>query len=1419
LWRKKISFVELTLFQANIQLSKSKDGLWNFERLSTGKGGGGGSFDWAIDLSGVEIRGGRLGLVDSSETKGDNSERSDSLSVEPMNFKNMQLGELNVALSGYIDAETKSVSLEHLSFVSMKDGFHLRNLSGSFYVDKKKVDVADFDLETDSSEIQLKCSMDNVDLLGGVTLPELRDKMIRVDLAARKFAFDDLKRFLPDLSFLNGSISAAAIIDGKFGDFAIRKLDVKTGSSDLRLAGTMKNLHKPSRLYMDVGFGESVLHPQDVNELLPKFNIPDLSGLGNVRITMLQYRGEPLNFTTRFDATTENCGRMSAEAHLDIRSQLLKYEATASGVHVDLAKITGNENLASSFNFVGTIHGSGTTLEDLNSAMKIEIDSSRIFGQFVNQSQITAEASNRTVNAYLALFSNPMQVYASCTLNDANPDLRKYSVGTSVIGLNLARLTGNSEYESDLTFKLNADGSGESLDVLNGNLDLMVLPSVFRGRELKQTNIRVFLDQQDARNKALTVNSNIVDALVQGNFDIMGVATLVRDIAEGVRKTTGSKTSVVDSSLTVRGGLARNEKGLWTANSEPLESGKSTPSRMQNLAYKFNFKDLAPLSVVLGTDYVDARGSVEGTVRGRRENLSLGGNIKLRELYFAAGSSNVLIQNGNLKFQLEHLSADSILANLRSRVDAEIKSFYFGSAVLSDVKIGFGYKDFLPTVSGRATIDTQLTVQISGVADISKRAYSIQLDTLVVDYKGYRWENDGRIAAVYDRPDVDVSKCSFKRGPEIISVLGRFSPRTENDLRLEVSQFRLNGLQSVFGKSDQGKSGLDGVLNLSANITGTNLEPILKLDFVADSIQYRAVALGRCIGKLWYVNKTSNVDLTWNIENFARDRSASLVLTGMLPVDLSLAGVENRLIESDMNVSLRTSDFPLSILDPFVQGVRNIDGTLNSDLRMSGTAGDPNYGGYVAVQDGQVRLEANNIQYLFSGRLEPNGDTIHIAALEVKNIPKDRSDGVVNVTGDIELNQFQLKNFDLVARGKLLALSESSKKSTKSVYGNLVVDFGEDGVRYRGNFESSRLAGTVLITEGNLIFPPAEYVEGYGTWPGSFAYGVIDDTSRVIYDSTQAGQVDLRSLYAKSVANSRNRRKLETSIFDGFYYDIVVETQRDIQADMIFNGLTGEELVATLSGKIFLRKTGGQNLLFGDVNISDPSVFKFWYRKLDATGKLRFNGDLNNPELNITAKYEGLHTDTTRGSTRNQRVLVTLTITGTKDQPKLTWSMSIEGEPRIGDVESDALSFLLTGKFERELTTGERQNMAVSFSDLGYSSVSSLLSGKLTDLLHNELGIIKSVEYQYMGGDILQGAQLSVSGNIGQTAIFRFGGRIFNDINSTNVNIEFPLGEIFRNRALRNLYLELERKSTLVKPEDERTTSSYGARLYYRIAF
>jgi hypothetical protein len=258
--------------------------------------------------------------------------------------------------------------------------------------------------------------------------------------------------------------------------------------------------------------------------------------------------------------------------------------------------------------------------------------------------------------------------------------------------------------------------------------------------------------------------------------------------------------------------------------------------------------------------------------------------------------------------------------------------------------------------------------------------------------------------------------------------------------------------------------------------------------------------------------------------------------------------------------------------------------------------------------------------------------------------------------------------------------------------------------------------------------------------------------------------------------------------------------------------------------------------LTGQVDVSNRSYYYF-IKKFEATGKLLFTGDILNPELDVSATYEGIHDTTSAqpqvshtqstgisGTSRAPQVLVTLKITGTRNEPKTKISLQTKTFSdkdwfnwKDGDDEANAVSFILAGQFRNELT--DQQRMGLIGTNLGFALAWGSVTGLISEQLRRSTsGYIQSMDVIYVGGQFSQSTDLRLTGQVGE-AVYRMGGRVLNDIANTNVSVELPVSYFVNSERYRNLILTLERRVEGIQNTEEQRRLSNGVRLFYRIIF
>jgi hypothetical protein len=358
-----------------------------------------------------------------------------------------------------------------------------------------------------------------------------------------------------------------------------------------------------------------------------------------------------------------------------------------------------------------------------------------------------------------------------------------------------------------------------------------------------------------------------------------------------------------------------------------------------------------------------------------------------------------------------------------------------------------------------------------------------------------------------------------------------------------------------------------------------------------------------------------------------------------------------------------------------------------------------------------------------------------------------------------------------------------------------------------------------------------------------------DDTSRTAPKTSE----ELKSNNGKTISPqtdgkatvgagfpSPSSEVVNNSFLDGISYDVGIETQGPTTLRFVFNTQTSEELFADLQGRLYFSRTPGMSRLTGQVEVGNRSYYNF-IKKFEATGKLLFTGDVLNPELDVVGKYQGIHravgmsniTDSSKTNqssteTRDEQVLVTLQVTGTRNEPKTKISLQTktfsdkdwrkwEDGGRGSDEEANAMAFIISGQFRDELTDQQRYDLIGS--NLGFAFALGMATGPLSEALRRSTwGYIQSVDVIYNGGQFGQTADLRLMGQVGEV-VYRMGGRVLTDLTNTNASVELPMSYVIGVDGLRNLILTLERRVESIQNVEEQRRASNGVRLFYRITF
>lgn len=1396
--QKTVTLRTVEIEEPIIHILKSHRNEWNINKIlrpDTSKPTG---FDWTIKVEDMKIEKGSVVIFDSTVGKYVNPLDS---STKYLDYSHLEIKDFRLQLAGTLKDKSYKAKIKYLSGYLTSPDLNLINLSGEFEMNEKKADVKNLIVATKNSQFNIDASLQDVNIFMPLNIVDFKDKLVSVRLIADRIDLKELKSFIPDIYFLNGTVNADLDADGKFGNLNIKKLNVITQNSSIHLIGNISNLHKPEELYLDVKIDDSRIVPKDISELLKPFNIPEFPNVNKATV-FATYKGNPLDFRSTVHVQS-NLGTMQAETYMNLKKYPMKYVSSFQLQSVDLNQLFNDENLSSNIFASGTISGEGTDTETLDSKLNINIDSTHLFNQYFLKSNIAIQAKKSRFEILSNLQTSHMTIYGTGYIDIAKNAIPQFGIEASLTSIDLSKVLNDEDYKSSLTFHIRADGKGKEINTSDVELNLSVLPSVLMGHKISGEEIDVSLNQSTQEKKSLRVQSNIADIELNGNFTLTEIFKIIPDAVKHF-----------DNSIHLH--LYQKPKYEYFAQFKPFDFN-----------YSISVKDISTLADVLGFSPSNFHGDLNGTLSNTGEAISLSGQLQIKDFYYGRSGQGVLINKGLINYDIDSIGTKYRLNQMRSNLDCKIDQLVINKTDLKNVDLIFGYNNTIGKIELSSTFEETNKVTLKGNILMLPSSFALAFSDIYLSLDDYVWNNTKNSSLTIDSSGLRIEEFVMNHNnTEIISVGGKISMDEKLDISATISNYQLNGLKYIFKNADldSRNNQLIGLMNSEIHLRGDFQSPFINLLLTANSVYFRNTHFDIIKATMDYSDQESKL-----IAELKSDTSITNVpdfkIVGTIPIDLSFKSVIDRFPEGHTNLSIISEGFKLSLLDPLIPVIDNLNGELICNISIHGTPKKPNYSGFIELKNTRFLLSTNNIYYNLSGKLSANIDKIVIQNFEIENDRKDYSDGKLALNGYFTLKDFELGSFDFKALGKLLLLKENSRQNLQSIYGRLIAKTGEEGLHYHGTTLHSNISGTVSIEEANIVFPPTRSF-AYTQSDNIVRYIGVNDTIKLHPTSDVRYQFYFQENYFDTLGLAESG---QSKWWSGLTYDIVVESEGTTNIRMVFNPTTNEELYAELLGTVNVRRDAGKNSLVGEISISERSYYNF-FKRFDASGKLKFLGEAENPELDILATYAGIRqppTSNIDSLAAEQKVVIKLNIKGTRTEPNLKINITIDDKDYNevitgGDMQSDAISFLFTNKFRDDLSVREKSDIVTSVGSTAGKSIlagatSTMLSGILTDFLRQEFNFIRSAEISYQGGAVQEAADLRLSGQM-FNAYWRFGGKIFNDINNANVSFLLNFGDVFETSQLKSLFLELERKVDGGEYlNDKKLTNS--ARIYYRWSF
>lgn len=1297
-----------------------------------------------------------------------------------LNMDDFRVDDIFLSSNAFADIDNNiyELKIHHLSLTPNLVGFNFKSLSGEFGLNPKEILINKLNINTDNSEIELNTRVEKLNIFDSTFTENLNEAHLDLSLSSSRLNFRDVTAFVPSIDMLKGAAGIQVQASGNLSQLNLNKIVIDYEKTHLETNAVIRNADAPNNLTISSVFKNSYINQSDISKLLPKYGIPVFEKLGLIKIDSLTFDGKPLNFKSKLVFNLSD-GKVSSDVKMNLEKSVTEYEIKLATRNFDLAPIA---NLSSKLNIKADFVGKGFSPEEMNTSIKIVVDGSEIEQLSVDFLSLNAQANEGIVE-----YSLNSKVEGSDTEILGTIDLLSekiaYKANGLVRALDLGKLSKDTTLSTNLNFSFKTEGEGFDIDKMNLYLTLDLLASSINDIEIDsiRTITDIFTDNNDMR--VINFISDIADITIKGNFLLPEfISTLSDEITLLNTAITNKISEIVPAE--------ENTQNLILKTTSPKSvNGKTVIKRnITSVAYLIDLKDFGIIGPFLKDRRLEVDGDVGGTINYNSDSIYFTCNSNFNYLKYWGGDDIFFIAklNSELKFQNSFYAQST--KDFSFNMNTKTKRVFAGSD-LNNISFNFSLNHDMALINLYAKLEDYAYAKFNSLADLRGAIINFEIDTLDINYNGFDLRNKEKLNIVFSPKRIDVNKFKLFHADGEIEAEGFLSSDIEQKLAVNISNIKGKDLIQSFSNSN-GLKFIDINLNLRANISGNYFNPIIKLDINGQDLTFKNKIFGSIQSGFYYADKNLSTDVKF-FDSYAKADAPSLSLFGNIPINLSFTDTGKTLIDDeDISLSLYSKDFVLTPFGEIIPGVSKFKGELNCDLKLNGTIQEPVPNGFISLDNASFLLSYNNLEYNAGIKISIGKDILTLDSLVIANSETTVSGGKIVGGGQAKLENINMISSQFAFNGTLKVLGEESKYVSPDLYGDLVISTN-------GNFDLSfdksgaKLKAPINIEVANLTYSqPQSY---YSSGSENFVYRYVEDTI-----TTLTKFMDFEDLVnlSKQKESEKQQQESKPSKFD-YRIDVTVEDEAILT--YVLSREFNQNLIAILRGNFRYESIFGNPVAQGELTLLEGSTLEF-IKTFTAEGKIRFESELANPYLDINAIYKNYYypiESSTNGegsqsSSDEVEVAIKMNIKGvlneldknlSQQSEKLTVYVGTKNiEENIPDPTkdaSDAVMFMLLGKFNDNVTQQERNIVSAYATSFAGSLVGGFLNRQLGD-------VVKSLEIRQSGTD----TKFILAGRAGK---FRYsiGGStaVFQDLGLANVKIEYPI--------TRSFFMRLERKEAL----------------------
>lgn len=1451
LFDKVIDVDKIELEDPQINLTKiisGVDTLWNFEYLlkpeipeidTTKK-----EFEWEVYVKNADIKNLNFRSLAFKPVEYASVREFPVKNNNHFDLNDVDISNINFNFAGKYTKSNKSIKVNKLIF-DINSFLQLKDLSLEAFFDKD-TRLENLSLQTQKSYINLqKIIVNNFSPFESFDLDSLKTKDFALKLNTNKVDLSDIEFFIPDFNQVKGAYEVSLDAEGNYDDFLINNLKINANKNNINIAGRVTNLDSIESLYLNINLINSEIDPTEIQRNISLIDISNLTGIGRTTAN-ISFNGQLKNFYTKFNINSA-AGSAEGDAKINLNYSEPIYKAAGSVRNLNIAKITGNAKNNFIINSEFNLDGSGLDYRTMTAKLNYNLTNSIIANQRIIKSAGEIRLNRSQLNLDVIYVSNIGSVNVKGDIDYRNFSDIKYNLKGTSQALNLSAISPTLK-NSNLNFEYDIKGAGFDLseitergkfnpDKLTGEFKINLASSVFDNYSIPPSPIYAIISN-DGKSKNLLLASNFIDLSCRGNFSFETISTILISSVDKITKKINERLTLDTTNYKSITALDTVNHNLLKphAGSQEIKSNLNL-SESINIEYNVLIKDLLPLHIITKDSSLSFTGFIKGIVKQSENIFAFSSEGKIENFRFR--DSVLRILNTNFSFDLTDLNQTNDYRDIYANLYLSSNDIFNGNNKYEALNLQFNTVDTNNLISIKGKIDSNFYFYTKANTKINYGQYNFTVDTIDLTYFNYHFTNPEDLLFSFKPAndsltsnDIIFKNFILADKSQKIEVAGTYSIDGNSDLNITSSKISINKLFNfLYGSNDELIQG--NIRKLYLNYRGTIEKPNISLAMTTDPLSIKDFKLGRIDAIINYNDNIAKSEIGF----FNPNNEGKLSVTGNMPIMNPLIGEEKQkgdvmqddsksFLQNEINLSIVADNYQTKIFEKFIPEIRDLDAKINSNITVKGKLINPEISGEAKINKGAFKLKPTDVKYNFDVFLNASGQKLLLN--NFKLFTPDNESRFISSSGYIDLSNLKFNEIDLMFMGDVKVLTPDVTKNELGIYGDLIAGSGQNPIRLKGNADSIKLSGTLVLKKGN-IFIPSLKTDAYSLYIDNINYKILIDSSSFandsltshlpIIDTSLKSNVVIYDPFEYQIIKPKDTVETKIKPKGNFIFDINIISENKIFLKFVVDEQTRQEFMGEIDLKLYADNKNKDELeVRGNVEIDEKSIYKF-YKNFTARGNIKFTGDVSNPELNIIAEYSGSSYNKELQTSRN--VVVQLNVIGKLKQPELKWKVFVDGSPITADPTDEAISFLLFGKLKSELNASQRLSLV---SNVGANIGSVFLSTYLNQFISTYLPFILSTDINYVesqSGNLAESTDIRFTAGLGDATI-RFGGQILTDLSNTNFMLEYPLNKLLNIKSVsNNLIFKFER---IIDPYSQNTTTTTtnnrtGGSLVYRIKF